>query len=195
MKPSTHGSLGFARPEILFLFACLLIVLSLGVPVFLEWRDYQYSQKAYQELRIMLSAADQFHREYRLWPASARDARHDIRFGLQRENGDVIRTLAAMEGEGNEDNLTNPQRLNCFELTGVSDVFVELTLDPRGNAIDPWGNPYQMVFDVNYDSICSIPESSYAAVVGEGVVMWSMGPDRRTGTRDDLRSWVIENAR
>lgn len=195
MKSSTHGSSGLARAELIFLFAFLLVAVSLATPVWIEWRDHQFSRQAYRELRVMLSAADQYHREYRLWPAPDSAGRYDVRFGLSRENGGVIRALAGIEGAGNEGHRANLQRMNFFALTGTPDFAAELTLDPRGNALDPWGNPYQMVFDVNYDNICSIPESSYADVVGEGVVMWSMGPDRRPDTGDDLRSWLIESAR
>jgi hypothetical protein len=195
MPSATHASSGLARAELLFLLAVLLVGISLATPVWIEWRNHQFARETYRELRIMLSAADQFHREYRLWPAPDGAGRHDIRFGLGRENGDVVRTLAGVEGAGNEGHRANPQRIDFFALTGTPDFGAVLRRDARGNVLDPWGSPYQMVFDVNYDNICSIPESSYAAVVGEGVVMWSMGPDRRPDTGDDLRSWVIENAR
>lgn len=190
-----RGSCGFSRAEPLFLFSCLLVAYSLATPVWIECRDHQFSRQTYHELRIMLSAADQYHREYRLWPAPDSTGRYDARFGLSRENGGVIRALAGENGPGNEEHRANMQRVDFFAMTGTTNVTEELTFDPQGNALDPWGNPYQMVFDVNYDNVCSIPESSYADVVGEGVVMWSMGPDRRPDTGDDLRSWVIENAR
>jgi len=55
---------------------------------------------------------------------------------------------------------------------------------------DPWGNPYQMVFDTDYNeeivvNIMGKPET----VKGQHVLVYSAGKDRKLGTADDVRSW------
>ncbi len=186
-----HLKAGLARAEVLFLLSVALLMVSLGAPLGIEWRNHQHTKRVYRELRVLVSAADQYNREYRLWPAPDASGRGDIRLGLSRGNGDVIRVLLGEDGAGNEAHRGNPAKLNFFALVNAPEAASTLRRNKNGDVLDPWGRPYQMVFDTDYDSICTIPESSYSAVIGEGVVIWSMGPDRRPDTIDDLRSWTL----
>ncbi|HMO50319.1 MAG TPA: hypothetical protein PKE26_09395 [Kiritimatiellia bacterium] len=187
MNARHHRRSGLSRPEVMVLMAPLIIIISLVVPTWLEWREHQRIRTAYSEIRMLVTAADLYNREYRLWPAPDASARGDIRFGSVRPNREVMNVLAARVGPGNEDHRTNPRQVDFIALaTG------ELSLSrwsAEGDILDPWGRPYQLVFDANYDNICTIPESSYRPVVGEGVVVWSMGRDGRSDTDDDLTSW------
>jgi hypothetical protein len=42
---------------------------------------------------------------------------------------------------------------------------------------DPWGHEYRM--------LCGVPLPDGAS----GIAVWSIGPDGKAGTFDDLRSW------
>ncbi len=142
---------------------------------------------AYGEIRILVSAANRYNREYRLWPVAEPPARGDARFGWRNSNASVIRILRGIDGEGNEQNRENPSAIDF--ISEAAEGRKEPSLNEHGEVIDPWGQPYEMVFDSNYDSTCTLDDSAEGPVVGEGVVIWSSGPDRKLDTRDDLRSW------
>lgn len=192
MPRRSHLKSGLARAELLFVFALLLILGSLIFPLWVEWRNYRGSIRAYSELRLIISAADLYNREYRLWPAPDATGRTDVRYGWANGNSAIIRILRGQEGEGNESHRANLQQIDFIEIATREGRWLAPRLDGDGNWIDPWGRNYQIVFDANYDNICSIPESSYSDVVGEGVVMWSMGPDRAPDNDDDLRTWMTQ---
>lgn len=51
-------------------------------------------------------------------------------------------------------------------------------------AHDPWGTPYQ--YEVNQEPDASSDSANPAPSNGSSIVLWSNGPDRAPGTRDDL---------
>lgn len=187
-----HRSLGMARAEGLFLFAVFLVLGSLTFPLYVEWRNYRGTMRAYAELRLLVTAADLYNREYRLWPVPDASGRYDVRVGSSDGNRAIGLILRGIDGDGNEEHRANVHRIDFLALASDGGRLAMPRLDSEGNFVDPWGRAYQMVFDANYDSVCSIPESSYADVVGEGVVMWSMGPDRASDNDDDPRTWTIQ---
>ncbi len=59
---------------------------------------------------------------------------------------------------------------------------------PRaGEFLDPWGSPYRLAVDANYDNHVLLPSERVKSVA----VAWSMGPDGidQHGTHDDIASW------
>jgi hypothetical protein len=195
MSSASQRQYGLARPELLFLLSILLLVLSIALPVAISWRNHERAVVAYSELHHLVHAADLFHREYQVWPVPDASGRTDVRFGPNRANGDVLRILKAESGPGNEEHRANPQQIDFLLLAGKAAAATSFRTSASGDVLDPWGTPYHMVFDANYDNIVAIPESILPDVVGEGVVMWSSGPDRRSDTADDLRSWGFGGGR
>ncbi len=144
--------------------------------------------QAYSDIRVLISAASRFNNEYRLWPVYNPPLKGDVRYGDRNPNSAIYRILSATEGEGNEMHRANPVRINFIQLAAGETS--QLRFNNVGEIIDPWGSPYQIVFDSNYDSICSMDDSIYGPIVGEGVVIWSKGADLVSGTEDDLKSWI-----
>lgn len=50
---------------------------------------------------------------------------------------------------------------------------------------DPWGNPYRIALDADYDGEVTIP----GGTLRQSVAVWSNGPDGVPGNKDDLKSW------
>jgi type II secretory pathway pseudopilin PulG len=178
---------GLSWPEVLFVISVLLIFASIIVPAALSLRNRNGSVRAYADMRILISAANRYNSEYRLWPVFNPPAQGDARYGDRISNAGVFRILSAEDGEGNENHRSNPSRINFVDL--VADGAQRPPLNKDGELVDPWGSPYQMVFDSDYNSICSMENSRYGQIIGEGFIIWSKGPDRRTHTEDDLVSW------
>lgn len=55
---------------------------------------------------------------------------------------------------------------------------------------DPWGNPYHVLLDYDFDRKLTDPHT-YEDRVGHNAIIWSPGPDGKTGTpssnKDDIR--------
>jgi len=178
---------GVSRPEILLILSIVLGVLSLLVPALLDLRIRRDTRTAYRDIRLLIAAAQGFNREYRLWPVVEPPVKGDARFGWREPNARVIRVLGAVAGDGNEGHRGNPAQVDFLAEGGEG--MARLRLSPTGEALDPWGQPYQMVFDSNYDSVCTVDNNPIGPVVGAGVIIWSYGPDKRPDTDDDVRSW------
>lgn len=55
---------------------------------------------------------------------------------------------------------------------------------------DPWGNPYHLVFDTDYnEEIVVNIMGKEEKVTGKHVLVFTAGKDRKLGTADDVRSW------
>jgi len=169
--------------------ALVLMLASILIPFMLEIRNRQRSAAAYSDMKIVMSAAMRLNQEYRVWPSYDAPPRGDVRYGDSRSNASVMNILQAVDGVGNEQHRVNPTRINFIEQ--VSKQATRLSFNERNELVDPWGQPYQMVFDSNYDNICSIDGSIHGSVIGQGVVIWSKGPDRNSDTEDDLLSWRL----
>lgn len=178
---------GISRPEILLILSVFLALASIVLPVLLEIRQRNNSVRAYSDLRILVSAANRFNREYRLWPVATPPAKGDARYGARNANAVVMNILQGRDQPGNEQHRLNPSQIDF--VAEVTEESPPLRLSDRGDVIDPWGSPYEMVFDSTYDSICTVENNAYGPVIGEGVLIWSSGPDRKPETSDDLLSW------
>lgn len=72
----------------------------------------------------------------------------------------------------------NPKAINYFDI------------HPRSSGIkDPWDNYYQMAFAMNNSGTVDV----HGETVRKSVAVWSMGPDGRSGTKDDVRGWRSAN--
>lgn len=148
---------------------------------------------ARHDITALQRAIVRYHREYGNWPAASDAQNLDIRFGGRRSNAEVIRVLRAEAGTGNPNHELNPQRMIFIEIEPHKEGFSGIS--PEGEFLDPWGMPYQIVLDTSYDNIVQVNNSVYGRVPGVGVLIWSLGPDRKSETRDDLLSWQAESPR
>jgi len=176
-----------ARAEMLLLLAGLMFFGALLVPAWIDWLHHKRTRQAYADIVTLVAAARQYHTEYRTWPVPWTEAKGDLRFGLRRSNEPVVAILRGEDRSGRDALRTNPLEIDFF--AAVNRDVRTLRFNRHGEVIDPWGTPYQLVFDTNYDLICVIENSAFPPVRGIGVVVWSMGPDRRSETADDLTSW------
>jgi hypothetical protein len=129
-------------------------------------------------------------------------------YSFSDTNSDVIAILMDYDGLGNPGHTRNPQK----------NSFLHANMKPgNGPGLsstdycfrDPWGNPYIMAFDLNYDNKVSMdltagdsnPDQFYTPYpyqnVQRAVIIWSKGPDGLatkgngyTGVnKDNIRSW------
>ena len=179
---------GLAQPEVVFLLAAGLALASAVVPAGYAIRARQRVALARSDVTALLQAGRRFYREYGVWPSSRTGEKGDRRFGSELPNAEVLNILCALDRAGNEAHAVNRKRIVFLETSpaqpGLSGV------DGRGEFLDPWGTPYQVVLDTDLNNICEIPGSAYPRQIGQGMLAWSCGPDRRSDTSDDVLSWT-----
>lgn len=135
----------------------------------------------------LVDAGLRFNDEYGYWPAPAPHGTADARFGGDRPNSDVVDILRGAPGPEGPGGAVNPGRTIFLE----AGPFRPGTpgLDESGDYLDPWGTPYQVVVDTDLDGLCDVENSIYGTDIGEGMIVWSCGPDRQSDTKDDILSW------
>jgi len=92
----------------------------------------------------------------------------------------------------------NPRKLSFFDAKMVSGDLPGISTDDHVYR-DPWGMPYIITVDLNDDNKCL--DAFYRTVGGTGlspnpphefsgsVMIWSFGPDKQPGGKDDVLSW------
>lgn len=188
MALRTHGKSGLARAECLLFLSILLVVASVAVPALVSWRQFKDTRRTYTDLRVIISAVRQYQKEYNSWPGAEPGDKNDLRYGYKIPNARVMRILMAVDGPGNEGHAANRKQINFITMKSSDGLAPDLNAE--GDAVDPWGTPYQMVFDSNFDSTCHAVDSTYGEITGEEIAAWSAGPDRKSDTDDDIRSWL-----
>lgn len=178
-----------SRSELLILIGFLLLLASLIFPGRWAWHQYQRLNMARADLRVLVEAAQRYHREYGSWPGALRSPLADIRFGRAIPNAEVLNVLRALEGPGNVNHAGNEQQIIFLEVEPYREGWSGLNAE--GSFLDPWGTPYQMVFDSNFDNVCEVEQSIYGRLIGQGLAIWSCGPDRQSDTADDLLAWTM----
>jgi prepilin-type N-terminal cleavage/methylation domain-containing protein len=110
----------------------------------------------------------------------------------------------------NQDHSQNPQKINFLDTTKTTPNGTTGGIDPFGVYRDPWGSPYIITLDLNYDGKCrdgfySRPSiSQRQGVLGHNglapinniatnpwelsadSMIWSLGPDMKASFQDDF---------
>ena len=188
-RPSVHSS-GFTRPEIVFFLACFLLVLSIVWPSWVAIVQRRRLAMVRSDITLLAEAGHRFVREYGVWPTARTSDHGDARFGREIPNREVMHALEAVDADGNDRHAVNPQRIDFLNAPAYAPGGSGQT--PSGEYLDPWGTPYQMVLDTDFNDICDVQNSVYGRLVGEGLVIWSCGPDRKSDTLDDILSWKMK---
>jgi type II secretory pathway pseudopilin PulG len=178
---------GLSRPEAVLLLGLLVFVLSLVVPGWFLWVQRRQVAMARADLRALVDAAQTFYAEYGTWPTALSGGLEDVHYGRELPNREVINILRAWDAPGNLGQRVNKRKISFLEVPEYRPGWSGLAAD--GNLMDPWGQPYQLLLDASLDNVCLSPTTVYGRREGEGVMVWSCGPDGLSDTRDDILSW------
>ena len=119
----------------------------------------------------------------------------DPKLGASVHNSALFNILRDLDATSNAHHNNNPRQHRFIEGPSVVDPampragFVDSDLAApilKGCMMDPWGREYFIRLD--YDKSGTV-QSPGGEVVKEAVLVWSIGPDGKPGTADDLFSW------
>ena len=164
-------------------------------PAFRGAQDQAKKVQAKNDLAQVVTAVNAFYTEYGQYPGSAGGAA-DVTFG---STGTANNTLFdELRGTGGT---VNTRQIVFITLPEVKDPANPRsgigTTTRQGEFFDPWGTPYSIIIDGNYDNQITNPYGGGAnagsAQLRQGVIAWSLGKnktqDRDVKTGDDVLSW------
>lgn len=172
------------------LFALILIAISLaiGIPigqVVLRNQKIGRASKTAVELR---TAILNYYTEYKRYP-SLNEAAGDTEV-LTDGSNHLISALMPAQPEGNIPNHVSRRGILFFSAPRAKSVESPGVFGERPNLglNDPWGNPYAVVYDSNYDGVIEIPKLDIPAqlnTIRGDVAVWSSGRNGAFGMADE----------
>jgi prepilin-type N-terminal cleavage/methylation domain-containing protein len=206
MQKSPDRSSAFTLIELLVVIAIIAILIGLLFPAFRAVQNQAKQTQAKNDLTQIVNAVNAFYTDYGKYPLATNDN------PISPDNSGLMYTLRAdstnANGNPNVNNATNPRVIVFIsppyvknDTTGNRRSGVSTT---DGRYYDPWGAPYAIKIDGNYDNQLQNPYSLNAGptTLGIGVIAWSFGTDGQSGSvpgpaadknagtaADDVISW------
>jgi type II secretory pathway pseudopilin PulG len=194
---SSHEG-AFTLIELLVVITIIIILMGMLFPAFRGVQDQAKKTQAKNDLTQIVTAVNAFYTEYGKYPVVTNDT-------PPATTGDLFYTLRAIAaGTANASDAANPRKI-AF----LSPPDARNQTNPRagikttdGQWYDPWGTPYKIAIDGDYDN--QITPNPYGANNGagesplrQGAIAWSLGKDTQLGTggnniftnSDDVISW------
>jgi prepilin-type N-terminal cleavage/methylation domain-containing protein len=205
----------FTLIELLVVIAIIAILVGLLFPAFKAVQNQARSTQAKNDLTQIVNAVNAFYTDYGKYPTSVTGS--DVSFSWDVPpasrpdpyNNVLLNELRACTAT--DTSCSAAAALNTRQIVYISPPTVKDPNNPRsgigtinlsspkGTYYDPWGAPYIIVMDSNYDNHVPNIYTAGAGVnpIPQGVTAWSNGPDLQVGTggnniytnSDDVISW------
>jgi type II secretion system protein G len=193
---------GFTLIELLVVITIIVILMGLLFPAFRGVQDQAKKTQAKNDVTQIATAINAFYTEYGRYPTTA-TTDSAATYGTSNPNDTLFNELRALPGAS----------LNTRQIVFLSPPDVKDGANPRsgigtttktGQYFDPWGTPYNVEMDADYDN--QIATNPYGNNNGAGTsplrqsaIAWSFGSDATLGDKksgstkftnsDDVISW------
>lgn len=204
MHSSSHRKHAFTLIELLIVITVIVILMGLLFPAFRGVQDQAKKTQAKNDLIQIVTAVNAFYTEYGKYPLTPASPA-DTTYGTSTTNDKLFNELR------NSSTVTDNTRGIVF----ISPPDAKDSANPRtgiaptgsgsvGQYFDPWGKPYFVRIDTDYDNQVDNPYSANAGSTPKlqsGAIAWSLGKDgdgakgtasgdKKTGIYDDdVISW------
>ena len=178
------------RPERALFLGVAMVITSIMGAVIWQIQKNRVRQMVMRDFLAVESAVLAFDKKYQRLPSRFADKFFDYHYGLRNgeSNNEVMNALQGIDGPGNEAHALNPEQKQFIAFEKAA--YRRSGLNRAGELVDPWGQPYQMVLDLDNDNICDVGEATtYDRAKAKRVAIWSLGPDGKSNTPDDILGW------
>jgi len=173
----------FTLMELLLVIVIIVILLGLAFPVFQGVLERAKKMQAKNDVTQIVTAVNAFYTEYGKYPLVTDDT-------PIANNSDLLYTLRGVAYGANLGNAVNTRQIVFISpAEDTSQTNPKGKIGSTGQFYDPWGQPYKIVIDGNYDNQITNP---YTADTGagpgtlrQGVLAWSYGKDTKLGNNGD----------
>jgi prepilin-type N-terminal cleavage/methylation domain-containing protein len=181
MKNRNYPVKGFTLIEILVVMAIIATLAGLLFPAMRSAMEGAKKAQARTHCTAVAIAVNGYYARYNIYPLGATGTGGDLK--IQGGNRAIIDILRAQG-----DPSTNPAKEKFISLTPAkNDARPRNGIDSAGDLYDPWGHPYEILIDSNYDETVADPFSGEE--MDGTVLVWSVGRDGEAGTDDDVTTW------
>jgi prepilin-type N-terminal cleavage/methylation domain-containing protein len=217
MEIKLRNAVAFTLIELLVVIAIIAILIGLLFPAFQAVQNQAKRTQAKNDLNQIVTAVNAYYTEYGKYPLAA-GINSDTTYNPGGTSNDwlfnELRACTAASASCSS-NLNSPL-LNTRQIVYISPPTVKDGSNPKsgigtttstGQYFDPWGRPYYVAIDGNYNNVVVAPgytDLNYTTAsngdvgVTTGVIAWSAGKDGKApdngGTTtfknsDDVISW------
>lgn len=201
---SCHSSVAaFTLIELLVVIMIIAILIGLAFPVFQGVQNQTRKAQARNNLVQIVTAISAYYAEYGKYPLTPATPA-DTTYGASMANAQLFNELRSVSAT------QNPRGIVFLSPPDVKDpsnprAGITSAAASAGQYFDPWGKPYLIRIDSDYDNQISNPYSQNAGgapLLRTGVIAWSFGKDalsqstsvtpsdKNAGTnKDDVISW------
>ncbi len=185
---------GFTLIELLVVIGIIAVLAGILLPVLAKVKEKAKIVKARTEMTHLVAAINGYQGDYTAVPtespAPAPNSGADYTYA--NGNANVIVIIMDKDTGVNLGHKRNTQKHSYFDAK-IAPNDNASGLDSLNNFLDPWGHPYIITLDLNYDNNCELG-APFGSVSGS-VAIRSRGPDgvdwNGTGKKygDDIVSW------
>jgi prepilin-type N-terminal cleavage/methylation domain-containing protein len=193
----------FTLIEMLVVIVIIVVLMGLAFPVFQGVQNQARRTQARNDLMQIVTAVNAYYAEYGKYPLTPATPA-DTTYGATPTNEQLFNELRSVAP------LQNPRGIVFLSPPDVKDANrpragISSAPATAGQYFDPWGKPYMIRIDTDYDNQVNNPYSQNAGsapLLRSGVIAWSFGKDalsqstsaapvdKNTGTnKDDVISW------
>ena len=186
-KPNVfRASRGFTLTELLVVIAIIAVLAGLALPAVNRALVKGKTTKAKVETGQIAAAIADYQSKYQIFPTSKATAASNADVSFRENNSDVIVILLDEDREPNLQHARNTQRHQFLSAPVATDDKSPGVGRTDRVYRDPWGQPYTISLDLNYDNVCNDPVHGAKP---QQIVVWSYGPDKTPNTKDDVGNW------
>src|SRR4029077_19484358 len=182
-RPSDERA--FTLIEILVVMTLIAILVGIGVPAFTSVMEQARKTQAKNEEQQIVAAVNAFYTDYGKYPLVTADT--TLTGTSTPSNGDLFFTLRAVSGGANAGNVINTRAIVFIQPPVSKDQTTPRSGIKTTTSVwyDPWGSPYNVMIDGDYDNQLTNPYADTpppgGATLYLGVIVWSFGKNGRLG--------------
>ncbi|HEX4706462.1 MAG TPA: prepilin-type N-terminal cleavage/methylation domain-containing protein [Candidatus Udaeobacter sp.] len=203
MRSPREARCAFTLIELLVVIGIIAVLIGLLFPAFKGVQTQAKQTQAKNDLTQIVNAVNAYYTEYGKYPLATADTIYGAGGTL---NADLFYTLRAVALGANALDATNLRKIVFISPPDAKDQTNSRSgiKTSDGQYYDPWGTPYVIKIDGNYDNQLDNPYSlnAGAATLRIGAIAWSFGSDGQSGSvpgpaadknagnaADDVISW------